>query len=144
MKKQMIIVAMLASLVGFGVVANPSPASASAFGCSGFRGINTPWANVSANQYCVTLNGSGTYVSSVTGSFTANVGNVCNYNITAEFFDTSGRWYMTRTGGTTTGCFWGTQFVRSVAVNQTVRPGYMCSTLKQNGTRLASVCHNIY
>lgn len=132
------------ALSGIALVGSSTPASASAFGCSGFRAIGTPWGSAAANSYCVNLDGSGTYVRNVSGSFTANVGTVCNYNITAEFFDSSGRWYMTRSTPTTYNCVWGTKFAGRIQVNQHVKRGSMCSTLKQNGSRLTSVCHSIY
>jgi hypothetical protein len=144
MKKLIAIAALVASLAGVSVLGGASPASASAFGCSGFRTVNSPWGSGAVNSYCANLDGTGRYVRNVSGSFTANVGTVCNYNITAEFFDSSGRWYMTRSAPTTYGCFWGTQFAGRITLNQYVQPGFMCSTLKQNGTRLTSVCHNIY
>lgn len=144
MKKIIVIAVLAASLAGVSVLGSAAPASASAFGCSGFRTVNSPYGSGAVNSYCVNLDGSGRYVRSVSGSFTANVGTVCNYNITAEFFDTSGRYYMARSTGTTYGCYWGTRFAGRITLNQTVRPGFMCSTLKQNGGRLTSVCHSVY
>lgn len=144
MKKLIAIVALVASLAGVGVLGNASPASASAFGCQGFRTLNSPWGTGNVNSYCANLNGTGRYVRTVTGSYTANVGTVCNSSITAEFFDTAGRWYMTRQSPVRYGCRWGTQYAGGITLNQNVRPGFMCSTLKQNGARLTSVCHSIY
>lgn len=144
MKKLIAIVALVASLAGVSVLASASPASASAYGCQGFRTVNSPWGSGNVNSYCVDLQGSGTYVRSVSGAFTANVGSVCNYNITAEFFDAQGRWYMTRQSPVRYGCTWGTQYAGGISINQYVQRGFMCSTLKQNGSRLTSVCHNIY
>lgn len=126
------------------VGASGQTAGASAFGCSQYRPIGTPWGTPSVNSYCARLDGSGTWVNYVSGSFTSNAGNLCNYNITAEFFDSAGRWYMTRATPVRYGCWWGTQHAGTIWINQNVRKGYMCSTLKTNGARVTSVCHNIY
>jgi hypothetical protein len=134
--------ALLATVTAVGV--SSQPAAASAFGCSYFRPISTPWGTPSVNSYCATIDGSGTWVNYVSGSFTTNVGTLCNYNITAEFFDSNGRWYMTRATPIKYRCDWGTNFVGRITINQNVQRGFMCSTLKQNGSRVTSVCHNIY
>ncbi len=120
-----------------------NPAHASAFGCNGWKGVPTPWGTLSANSYCASLNGTGTYVSSVSGSFTVNFGTVCNYNITAEFFDSNGNWYYTKQTPVRYRCDWGTVSTGSIAIGTNMRRGSMCSTLKQNGARLTSVCHSI-
>lgn len=134
--------ALLASVTAVGVTSQP--AAAGAFGCSYYRPISTPWGTPNVNSYCATIDGTGTWVNYVSGSFTSNVGNLCNYNITAEFFDSSGRWYMTRETPIQYRCDWGTRFVGRITINQNVKRGFMCSTLKQNGSRVTSVCHNIY
>jgi hypothetical protein len=144
MKKVIATVVLFASIAGASVSMGAAPAGASAYGCSGFRTVNSPWGSGAVNSYCVDLQGTGTYVRTVTGTFTANVGTVCNYNITAEFFDSQGRWYMTRQTPVTYGCVWGTKFAGRITLNQDVRRGSMCSTLKQNGSRITSVCHSIY
>jgi hypothetical protein len=131
------------SMIGLFTVVGSSPASASAYGCNGWKGIPTPWGTVSANSYCASLNGSGTYVQSVVGSFSVNFGTVCNYNNTAEFFDTSGKWYQTVESPVKYRCNWGTNLAGSIPINRTMKRGFMCSTLKQNGIRLTSVCHSI-
>lgn len=137
-----VMMALLATVTVLGFTSKP--AEASAFGCSYYRPISTPWGTPNVNSYCATIDGSGTWVNWVSGSFTSNVGSLCNYNITAEFFDSNGNWYMTRQSPVQYRCSWGTNFVARITINQNVRRGFMCSTLKQNGSRVTSVCHNIY
>jgi hypothetical protein len=134
--------ALLATVAAIGV--SSQPAEASAFGCSYFRPLSSPWGTVPVNSYCARLDGTGRWVNYVSGSFTINVGTICNYNITAEFFDSSGRWYMTKSSPVQYRCDWGTRLAGSIPINQNVQRGFMCSTLKQNGGRVTSVCHNIY
>lgn len=133
--------ASLLSVVAVLGVTSDTPASASASGCSGWGAKSVGGWTVGTGVYCVYLNGNGTYVANVAGSFNA-AGSVCNWNITAEFFDSSGRWYRTVTGPTHWGCTWKGGDV--VGVYSYVQRGFMCSTLKQNGGRIQSVCHNIY
>lgn len=124
-------------------------ASASALGASYF-GPSVVYNNVRVpmGTYYAYLSGSGTYVSYVKGWPYLNtpIGNVCNWNITAEFFDSNGNWYSTRSGPTHWGCnsYWGQANPDYIWVNGYVKRGFMCSTLKQNGVRLTSVCHSVY
>lgn len=99
----------------------PSPkAFASAFGCS--YGVSPR----SPNTYCVSLNGSGTYVNYVYGQFNGGAV-ICNYYMTAEFFDTSWRWYETRNSVRTSGCANGGG--GWIGIYAYKKRGYMCSTL---------------
>lgn len=125
---------MLSTLV---TVFGPARASASAYGCAS----GDP--NKGPSFYCVNLNGSGTYVKSVQGTYYGSA-LVCNSRITAEFFDTSWRWYQTYTSSTS-GC--STKVGKTININANKRRGYMCSTLKYQiaifGNRQMSVCHAI-
>lgn len=123
------------------VSAGGSPAEASASGCSAWGAQVVGKVPVAKGIYCVGLNGTGTYVSTVAASFNA-AGSVCNWNVTAEFFDANGAWYQTISSPTHWGCTW--QGSDVVSVFGTKRRGFMCSTLKQNGARVQSVCHSIY
>jgi hypothetical protein len=120
------------------VAANPVPASASAWGCA--------WGNPAfgPTQYCVTLSGSGNWVSSVTGNYNGSA-TVGSWYITAEFFDLSWHWYQTlqsRVHG-------GYQNAGGdvIPVNAWKYTGYMCSTLHYAlpifGWRVMSVCHRV-
>lgn len=133
-----------ASLIGTFAVGAPT-AHASAYGCNGWRNVSVKGNNVPLNNYCVSLDGTGTFVRSVRGNFSSNVGTVCNYNVTAEFFDSAGNWYMTKASPVKWGCKWGTDTnAGTIVMNQHVRRGTMCSTLRQNGARITSVCHSIW
>jgi hypothetical protein len=124
------VLAMFATM--FSVAFTPLPAQASAYGCSGFE----PY-------YCVSLVGSGTFVNYVGGLWRGS-GWVCNAYITAEFFDNNWNWYETRYSGTQWGCGTGSQ--ASINFNQYKKPGFMCSTLHYNDTKVnktRSVCHQI-
>lgn len=126
-------------------------AEATASGISSFGPrVTYNGVGVSMGTYAVTIYGSGTNVANVRGLPHLNtpIGNLCNWSMTAEFFDTSNHWYKTVTSRTFGGCFkmppGGSQPVSAyLPINQNVKRGYMCSTLKQNGIRQTSVCHNI-
>jgi hypothetical protein len=103
-------------------------------------GCKVWFTNGLPNDYCVLLSGSGTYVSYVKGNF-ALTGAISNWSITAEFFDTSGRWYQTYSSP----IHYGTAVTNwdTISIGRWMRPGLMCSTLKSNGNRINSVCHSI-
>lgn len=120
------------------------PASASATGCSYFGnmsigGVPLP---VYRGSYCAKIDGYKRSTSEVLGSF-SSAGNICNWNITAEFFNKSGKWLRTFNGSYNSGCkvLGGSRIVTSYTMAE---DGYMCSTLKTNGKRITSVCHSIH
>jgi hypothetical protein len=67
---------------------------------------------------------------------------ICNWTITAEFFDTHGRWYKTFETKTHLGC-WFTNNTQ-LNVNHTAKTGKMHSTLRSNGNRVNSVGFSIH
>ena len=141
--RTMATVALAFAAMIVGSLALTSEARASAYGCSawGAKTVgNIPLVN---GTYCALIAGQGTYVDYVSGDFTS-AGNVCNYNITAEFFTTSGAWYRTINGPIHYTCSRVNQLVDKLYVRSYVQRGFMCSTLKQNGARITSVCHNVY
>src|SRR4051794_40978810 len=82
--------------VGFGaapVVMSVASAGASATKCAS-----------GAHSYCAYVNGSGLHVNYVTGSFTSTTP-ICNWTITAEFFDSAGRYYKTFESSRHNGCW---------------------------------------
>jgi hypothetical protein len=107
-----------------------SPAAASATACS--SGPHT---------YCAYVNGSGLHVNYVIGSF-SSVSTICNWTITAEFFNTHGKWYKTFETKTHLGC-WLTNNTQ-LNVNYTAKSGKMYSTLRSNGSRVTSVGFSIH
>lgn len=128
----------LAILTGTG-----TPASAGASGCNYWGAKTVGSIPLAKGTYCVALRGSGQRVDSVFGQFTS-VGNVCNWNITMEYFDTSGRWYRTWNSSTRHSCSRQGEATLRFTAPYYAKKGFMCSTLKQNGARVTSVCHNIY
>jgi hypothetical protein len=133
----------LAFLAGFaiilgGTVGVASPAHAGASSC-GFFGAFGKYA--ATGTYCGTLGGSGRFVSTVSGSFAAGAP-ICNYRITAEFFDRYGNHLATRYSGTHVGCFNVGGDV--INVNSYWPTGLMCTTLQSNGGRVGSRCFSIY
>lgn len=125
-----------------------APANASALGTSGWGWVSYNGVGGARGVYYAYLSGSGTYVSYVKGwpyMTTPVSGTICNWNITAEFFDGSGRWYKTYTGPTHWTCnsYFNQANADYVFVSSYMKPGRMCSTLKSNGARLTSVCHSI-
>lgn len=116
-------------------------AHASATGCAGGNPQYGP------SYYCATINGGGTYVNYVSGFFRGSAF-VCDYRITAEFFDNNWRWYQTYNSATAWGC--GNGGDRFIGIYSNKRPGYMCSTLIYRGAssnsypwRTMSVCHKV-
>src|SRR5438874_3556428 len=137
MKKLIGTVAAAIPLVAANILVTTASASAGAAGCNPWnaRQIGNYW--VASGVYCAEITGQGTYVEAVSGWFGAT--RVCNWNITAEFFDTSGRWYQTYTAPMHYSC--GSWQSDAIWLNRYVQRGLMCSTLKSNGVRLTSVCH---
>lgn len=137
LKKCFGLVAVLGALMSVSLMA-PATSQASAYGCAG----GNPWYGPS--YYCVLLAGSGTYVQYVRGDFRGS-GWACNYSVTAEFFDTSWRWYSTRVSPTRWGCATGGG--ETIGVYGYVRSGFMCSTLRYGdpwgNRRSMSVCHRV-
>ncbi len=125
----------LSALLGL-TVATATPASAGSSSCSWFN-----WANWGG--MCQEVNGSGTWVNYVAGSFVAvRRGPVCNWQVTAEFFDTSGRWYSTKATPVRSGC--DTHNWDYVHINSHVRPGFVCTSIRENGSNIASRCAGIH
>ena len=140
MKKVLAAIVLAVTLAGLGVVTSEAPASAGARGCNTIRPANVGGLPVASGTYCVELNGSRRYVNYVGGGFNS-AGNICNWQITAEFFNRSGRWYQTKVSRLHRGCTHRANDVILIRANK--QPGFMCSTLRQNGGRVTSVCHNI-
>ena len=142
-----VITALIAALAA--ILGTSSSASASAFGGSGWGWVTYAGKGAPSGIYYAEINGSGTYVNYVKGwpQMTTPVsGNICNWSMTAEFFDASGRWYRTVQGGTNYGCwsYWNQANANVLWIRGNVAKGKMCSTLKSNGSRVTSVCHSIY
>lgn len=142
-----LLAACAAAFALVGLVA--SPAQASAFGGSNFGpSVIYKGATLPMGTYWAELNGTGTYVNYVKGypNLNAPVGNICNWNITAEFFTASGAWYKTISGPIHYGCnsYWNQGPADVLWVKGYMAKGKMCSTLKSNGGRVTSVCHSIY
>lgn len=142
-----LLVAMLiATFAAVGV--SSEPASASAFGCNQYgSGLSYNGIGARKGTYCAQISGTGTWVSFVYGQGQVNnalFGTTCNYFITAEFFDSSGRWYETQRTPTRNRCYSAAGFSERININRHMRKGFMCSTLFSNGARQTSVCHSIY
>lgn len=97
----------LGVFVGVGVV-NPPAAEASATSCSffgtGLRGV------IRNGQFCGSVNGWGTYINSVSGSFGSSIpirDGVCNPSLRLQVFDRWGTLITTRYGRQAIGCSWG-------------------------------------
>jgi len=120
-------------VVSVGLGMSAAPASATALGCSyNVGGIQT---------YCELVNGSGDYVASVEGSF-ASTSPICNWDVTAEFFNSNNQWYRTTKSAVHYNC----SYVNHdwAPVGFWAQTGYVCSTLQQNGSRIISRCEAIH
>lgn len=141
------IVACLAALAT--LFATTAPAMASALGTSGWGWVSYNGVGGPRGIEYTYISGSGNYVSYVKSwpyMTTPVSGSICNWNVTAEFFDSTGHWYKTYTGPTHYTC--NTYFKQAsadvISIKANMKTGRMCSTLKQNGSRLTSVCHSIH
>jgi len=110
-------------------------ASASATGTAFFGFMN-------AGNYTVAVAGSGTSVPWIYGAFTNLVTPVCNWDISAEFFDANWNWTRTFRTPVHSGCT--RHDGTTVYANYTgVRGGHVCSTLRSNSANLASRCFTL-
>lgn len=145
MKKLITVLKTLAiSFVLAGIIfaqsAIPVHASSSGTAYWGFFYING--YGIPSGKYYVYLNGTGLYSQYVEGQFQV-AGSICNWNITAEFFNKNSQWLRTYNGAYHGGCSpIGTDYVWT---NYTMSDiGFMCSTLKSNGSRITSYCLSIH
>ena len=80
------------SMIGAMSISGSTPAHASASGCASWGAKTVGNIPIAKGVYCVGLNGTGTDVNIVAASYNA-AGSVCNWNITAKFFDSNDNWY---------------------------------------------------
>lgn len=147
MKKIIASLAVVAALAVGLVAVSANPAAADAKGCTfyGTRVIGS--LSLPSGNYCATIVGSGTRVSGVQGEFYAP--QVCNWDVTAEFFNNRWEWKRTFQSGHNYGCSRGSGWAPFIGVNSNIAAltgtstGYMCSTLRVAWQRVTSVCHYI-
>lgn len=129
------------------IVFNAGPASAYARGCSFWNPFSVSGYNLAAGQYCAEVDGGGTYIYQVEGDF-SSVGNICNWDITAEFFDSHWNYHTTLASSHNYGCgHTGRAYIYApYYLSQLTGDnyGYMCSTLRVGWQRVTSVCHYIH
>lgn len=147
MRKWLIGVGMSIALAIGVIFVAASPAAAYARGCSFWNPFTVGGYNLAAGQYCAEVDGSSTWIYQVEGDFTS-AGNVCNWDITAEFFDSHWTWKRTFVSSHDSGCArTGRKFISvPYYISQLVgeQTGYMCSTLRAGYQRVTSVCHYIH
>ena len=136
--RRCILTALAATMM---TLAPASNASASAAGYSYWNGGNYKGIPLYSGQLSSRVSGSGTYVNYVEGSF-LSAGNVCNWMVTAEFFDSNGKWYETKHSSTHWGC--SKYGAKRVTIGKHVKKGTVCQSLRTNGARITSVCHSIH
>lgn len=138
-----IVVACL-SVMGVSVISAPS-AHASAYSCTGYGWISIPKTGVATSRWCVQTTGSGRYVSSEAGAFTALVAGVylCDTSMKAQFFDIYGRSMGTYYSVVRRGC-WQAGGAFNIGVNRTFpSDGYVRVSLLSYGAEKAAIQHNI-
>jgi hypothetical protein len=133
------------ALVGVTALSSSGAASASAGGCAFWNPFSIKGIPLATGRYCVSVIGSGSYTAVVTGQF-VSAGPVCNWNITAEFFNSNSQWLRTYNGPQHYSC--SVSSVDGIATAYTLPgpsgAGFVCSTLKVNGTRVTSWCAGIH
>ena len=138
-----------ATLTALGVlvallVLHPAPASAAAYGCTYYPSGNYAGQQLTGGTYCVGLQGVGPQVDGVRGTFTAT-GNVCNYDVTADFYNDRWEWQSTRVSTHNYGCHrWDQRWIgigSPIGALVGTPTGHVCSTLRvAHWKRVASVC----
>lgn len=148
--RRMIVVLVSTSLatVALVLVGPASPAAADTKSCQFYGGGNVSGQYIPTATYCGTRVGSGTWVSGVQGEFYG--AKLCNYDVTAEFFDSRWNWKRTIVSGHNYGCAYGSTWMPYIGVNNSMAgltgtgTGYMCSTLRAGWQRVTSTCQYIY
>jgi hypothetical protein len=139
------LLAALGGLLGLGIVA-ASPASASAYGCTGY-GHGVTWGGyyVKNGTFCGAINGSGTYVNYVGGNFYTHVAMdaVCNFSLKADFYDVNGNWYTWRTTGVSYRCSLASD-LPSIGIYSYLRAGSVRISLMSNGSTVAAIYQSIH
>jgi hypothetical protein len=122
-------------------------AQAYARGCSFWNPFTVAGYNLAAGTYCAEVDGSGTYIYQVEGDF-QSVRPVCNWDITAEFFDSHWVWKRTLVYSHEYGCTgYGKKFISVPNYTSELtgdQYGYMCSTLRAGYQRVTSYCHYVH
>ncbi|MFP5318596.1 MAG: hypothetical protein ACLGI2_09905 [Acidimicrobiia bacterium] len=149
MKRSITLGAILTTIATLAtIVVGMEPASASSTKCAFYgRGIQGAVRN---GQFCSTVHGSGTSISTVTSSFGQSwpVGDhICNPSIKMDVYDRWGKWITWRQGPQKTGCFWGTwESTRAIPVSWSfpqAANGSVRVTLQRSGATVAENWHRL-
>lgn len=125
-----------------------APALADTKGCTVYSAVTVAGVPLPAGTYCATIVGSGKWVDGVQGEFYAP--NLCNWDVTAEFFDNHWNWKKTYVSRHVDGCNYGSAWAPYINVNANIdqlantESGYMCSTLRAGWQRVTSACNYIH
>jgi hypothetical protein len=148
MARRLAVCALLACALGLAALAhNPPNAQAYARGCGFWNPFTVASYNLAAGQYCAEVDGNSTWIYNVEGDF-ISVGNICNWDITAEFFDSHWNWKRSYASSHQYGCSHTGRsniylpYYLSQLVGENY--GYMCSTLRVGWQRVTSVCHYVH
>ena len=137
---------LVAGGVAAGVaVVGAAPAEASSFGCTGFGpGVTYKGVYVTNGTFCGTVNGSGRYVNYVGGNAYNHIPgqSFCNWEIKADFYDTSGAWRDWASTGIRGGCTMIPDL--NIGVHRWERQGKVRITLRSNASNVASVDEAIF
>src|SRR5690349_4582403 len=133
MKRIIVIAALGLVFSAVGSAVPIAPAAADTTGCTVYARQSAGGISVPSGTYCATIVGSGTTVRYVSGTPITN--SICNWDISAEFFNRNWVWKKTYRSSRTNGCSAGAP-TKTIVVNKTIRQltgtnsGYMCSTLR--------------
>lgn len=138
-----VLVVLLTTLASLLILAGP--ASAGSTSCVMYGdGIKYGVRN---GQFCSTVHGSGTWVSSVTGSFGTTIpyrNQICAPSMKVDFYDNYGNWKGWRQGPRAGGCYphtWNTP--PAIPVNTWVPAGRARITLQEGGRTVQESWHGI-
>jgi hypothetical protein len=127
------------------VVFTAGPAQATAFTCTGYGWITVPYTHIASSRWCGQTNGTGRYVSSVGGGFTALIAGVylCDTRMKVEFFNDYGSSVATYYSGVHTGCWQAGGVFAINGINRNFPKGYVRISLLSYGAEQAAVQQNI-
>ncbi len=134
------VVAVATSLFGQ-VALSPSPAAASASGCTWTSSVKLPTgAFIPTSWFCFSVNGSGSNISSMRASW--RVAKLCRWRIDWITYYESGAQHWRSTGPTSSGCNYVTG-ERYRGSGWAPMWGRVCARVYSYGTWTGGVCHRI-
>ena len=129
------LVALAVATLAVFAVASPGTAHAYANGC-------TQLGSWTTNAVCITVDGSGKYVSTANSRVSLAIGVVCNTRLYITFYDVYGNKYDQRVSSIQYGCTNYRKFTQTY--NKYMKAGRACGAVSENGVMRPGACVSIY